>query len=181
MSLSNQAETQRLFFALWPQQALREELARLARRVVGKQGKRVRPENLHLTLTFLGSMTLKQRACVDAAAGAIEGTPFELQLERIGYWPRPRVIWLAPRETPSPLVDLVWQLNKKLKVCGHQPELRPYQAHMTLARKAAGPFSPAQVAPLVWRVDHFCLVRSTTASGGVEYRVLGAWPLGSKS
>jgi RNA 2',3'-cyclic 3'-phosphodiesterase len=181
MSLNSQTEIQRLFFALWPEEALREQLAHLSRQVVGKRGKRVRSENLHLTLIFLGSMTMQQRACAEATARAIGGMPFELRLEQIGYWPRPRIIWLGPQETPQPLVDLVWRLNKGLNACGHQPEVRPYQAHMTLARKVAGPFSPRQVTPLVWQVDHFCLVRSITEPEGVQYQVLCTWPLGQGS
>ncbi|ADE14288.1 2'-5' RNA ligase [Nitrosococcus halophilus Nc 4] len=177
MSLNSPTETQRLFFALWPEQALQESLARIARQVLGKQGKRVRPENLHLTLVFLGSMTAQQRACAEAVADTIVGSPFTLQLEQIGHWPRPRVVWCAAEETPEPLIELVKQLNQGLTACGYQPETRPYRAHMTLARKVAGRFPTTRVAPLVWQVDHFCLVQSVTHPSGVQYQVLRTWPL----
>ncbi|ADJ27743.1 RNA 2',3'-cyclic phosphodiesterase [Nitrosococcus watsonii] len=170
-------ETQRLFFALWPEVGVREQAARLARRMLGKQGKRVRPENLHLTLVFLGSMTEQQRACAEAVADTIDGPAFTLRLEQIGHWPRPRVVWLAPQETPKPLLELAQQLNQGLAACGYQPEARPYRAHMTLARKVAGYFPAREVAPLVCPVEYFYLMQSVTYPRGVEYQVLRTWPL----
>lgn len=177
MSSTGELEIQRLFFALWPEDGLQGALARLARRIVGKRGKRVRPENLHLTLAFLGSMTEQQRICAEAAADRIAGIAFELQLEQIGHWPRPQVVWLAPQETPEPLRDLVRQLNEGLPTCGYRPELRPYRAHLTLARKVSGHFPASQVKPLRWPVEQFCLVQSVTHSDGVQYRVLRTWSL----
>ncbi|KFI23297.1 RNA 2',3'-cyclic phosphodiesterase [Nitrosococcus oceani] len=170
-------ETQRLFFALWPGAEIREQVTQIAQRMLGKRGKCVRSENLHLTLVFLGSTTEQQRACAEAVADTIEGMAFALRLEQIGYWSRPRVVWLAPREIPQPLIELVQQLNQGLTACGYQPEARPYRAHITLARKVAGYFPAREVAPLACPVEHFCLVRSVSYPGGVEYQVLRSWPL----
>lgn len=177
MSLNIAPETQRLFFALWPEDELRKSLMRMTQRVLDKRGKRVRPENLHLTLVFLGSVTASQRACAEAVADTIAGEAFVLQLEQIGHWPRPRIVWLAPQKTPGALIALVQQLRQGLTACGYQPETRPYRAHMTLARKVAGHFPANQVAPSVWPVEHFCLVQSVTDPGGAQYQVLRTWPL----
>jgi 2'-5' RNA ligase len=170
-------KSQRLFFALWPAAELRAQLAHIARQTAGKQNKLVYPGNLHLTLAFLGSMTVQQRICVERVANTITGTAFELRLERIGHWPRSQIIWLAPQEMPEPLIDLVRQLNQGLTACGYQPENRPYQAHMTLARKIVGHFPTSQTIPLIWQVEHFCLVRSVAYPDGVQYQVLRTWPL----
>lgn len=180
MSSNSEPRIQRLFFVLWPEGALPEDLARLARRLVGKRGKRVRPENLHLTLVFLGGMTEQQRLCTEAVADRIAGIAFELQLEQIGHWPRPQVVWLAPQKTPEPLRDLVRQLNEGLPACGYQPELRPYRAHLTLARKVSGQFPASQIKPLRWPVEQFCLVQSVTHPDGVQYRILRTWFLAAK-
>lgn len=181
MSSNGAPETQRLFFALWPERALQENWARLTRRALKKRGKRIRLENLHLTLVFLGGMTAPQRACAEAAADRVTGSAFELRMERIGHWPRPRVVWLAPPATPESLRDLVRQLNEGLTACGHRPDPRPYRAHLTLARKVAGYFPDRQVAPSLWSVKQFCLVQSVTHPAGAEYRILRRWPLARQS
>lgn len=173
--------TRRLFFALWPERMHQEAWARLARRILRRRGKRVQLENLHLTLAFLGSMTEQQRACAEAAADRIAGAAFELQLEQVGYWSRSQIVWLAPHETPEPLKDLVQQLSKGLIACGHQPELRPYRAHMTLARKVVGHFPARQVISPLWSIEQFCLVQSVTHPDGAQYRILRTWPLATQS
>jgi 2'-5' RNA ligase len=176
--LSDLSETQRLFFALWPEEEFQVQLARLARQAVGKRHKLVRPGNLHLTLIFMGSMTAQRRACAEVVADGIIGKAFKLRLERIGHWSRSQVVWFAPQETPEPLINLVRQLNQGLVACGHhQIETRPYQAHITLARKVAGHFPTNQVAPLVWQVEYFYLVQSVTYPDGVQYHLLRTWPL----
>ncbi len=177
MSSNDPPRIQRLFFALWPERALQEAGARLARRLLSKRGKRVQSENLHITLAFLGNMTAQQRVCAEAVADLIAAIAFELRLEQIGYWPRSQVVWISPQETPEPLRDLVQQLNTGLMTCGCQPELRPYRAHMTLARKVAGHFPTRQVSPILWFVDRFCLVQSVTQPAGAQYRILRTWPL----
>lgn len=125
----------------------------------------------------MGSMTAQQRVCAEGVADTITGQAFELQLEQIGYWPRPQVIWLAPQQTPEPLGVLIRQLNGGLAACGYRPEARPSRAHVTLARKVSGHFPTGQVAPLVWQVKCFCLMQSVTHPGGVQYQVLRTWPL----
>jgi 2'-5' RNA ligase len=175
--LSNLPETQRLFFALWPEGGVRMQLAHLARQVVGKQHKLVRSENLHLTLTFMGNMTAQQRACAEIIADNIIGKAFKLPLERIGHWSRSQVVWFAPQGIPEPLINLVRQLNQGLVTCGYQIETRPYQAHITLARKVVERFPTNQVAPLVWEVECFYLVQSVTCPEGVQYHLLRTWPL----
>jgi 2'-5' RNA ligase len=181
MSLNSPPKTQRLFFALWPADELRVQLARIARQIMGKQDKIVHPKNLHLTLVFLGSVTVQQRICAERVANAVAGTAFELRLEQIGYWSRPQVVWFGPREIPEPLIDLVRQLNKGLKACAHQPETRCYQAHITLARKVIRRFPISWTMPLAWQVEYFCLVQSVACPGGVQYQILRTWPLAKAS
>lgn len=171
-------ETQRLFFALWPDDELRGELHHLARKVarVGG-GKPMAPENLHITLAFLGSISADARLCVENLASSLQVAPFSLTLDQVGYWPRPRVIWFGASETPMPLRQLAQGLNAGLANCGLTPEARPFAAHLTVMRKASRGPDQGDIAPLVWPVDSFVLVQSLTLPEGAQYRVLRHWPL----
>ncbi len=173
---------ERLFFALWPDDALRQRLVWYRDTLGADGGRRVAAENLHLTLAFLGRTDMRQRACVEAMAGAIQCPAFELQLNRSGYWPRPRVLWIAPAEMPGALIRLAADLHAGAGDCGLKLDAGPYRAHVTLMRKLAQPPPRhANCPPLSWPLDRFVLVRSRRLPQGVKYEVLRAWGLGGES
>lgn len=170
------SDRQRLFFALWPGDALRESLTPLLKLKRECGGRALQPANLHITLNFIGMVDADSRDCLEQAAGEIVSPPFELTLDRFGYWPRPRVMWLGCSEMPDPILQLVSELNRVVELCGLEPERRPYHPHLTLLRKAKqAPLAPAP--ELHWQVDDFVLVESASTPSGVEYRVLRSWPL----
>ncbi len=170
---------QRLFFALWPDDGTRKALARLAGTLLpSANGRPVAARNLHLTVAFLGAVDAGFRACVERAAGSLSAPAFELEFRRIGYWPRPRVLWSAPERTPEALTGLASMLRNALVACGHEPESRAFRAHVTLARKVRGPASETTHALIRWRVCDFHLVASETVGHGAHYRSLESWSLG---
>ena len=169
---------ERLFFAVWPDDATRAALAGIARSALGRgDGRLVAAENLHLTLAFLGSVDEAFRACAERAAGGVSAPGFTLELVRAGCWPRARVLWSAPEETPDALSALAAALNGALRDCGFTPEARPFRAHVTIARKVRGNRRPIAHAPVRWRVDAFHLVASQTHPGGARYRRVHTFPL----
>ncbi len=173
------APRQRLFFALWPDDGTRKALARLARTLrPSSNGRPIGAQNLHLTVAFLGAVDAGFRECVERAAGSLSAPAFELEFRRIGYWPRPRVLWSAPERTPEALTGLASMLRNALVACGHEPESRPFRAHVTLARKVRGPASETTHALIRWRVSDFHLVESETVAQGARYRSLESWSLG---
>jgi len=174
---STTPDSQRLFFALWPDATLQEDIDRRAHKLIGKHVKRVPAHNLHITLAFLGSVSREQRACCEQVAAGIQAQGFALSLECIGHWPRPRILWLSPSQQPEALRALVHTLNATLVTCGFTPDARPYHAHMTLARKVGRPLSVRSIEPIDWMVDSFALVESVTAPEGPCYQVLKHWPL----
>lgn len=177
MSSPETPQTQRLFFALWPEDGLRQDIQRSLRHWGRWGGRPVAPDNLHITLAFLGSVTAETRQCLERMADGVRAAPFELALDRLGYWARPRVIWLGAALLPPALLDLVAVLNRGILACGLTPEARPYQAHMTLMRKAAHGPAEQPVTPLAWPVGEFVLATSDTRPEGVRYHVLRRWPL----
>lgn len=168
----------RLFFALWPDEPLRDALVEETRGwVTASGGRPMRRESLHLTLAFLGNVDEGTARCVANAAAGVRGDPFELPFDRYGYFARPRAFWCGARVTPGALQRLVADLNTALRPCGIEPERRPYKAHLTLARKADAPKGEWLMQPLSWSVDEFVLVESLPAPEGVRYEVIGRWGL----
>lgn len=169
---------QRLFFALWPSDDLREKIKHVATKVNKiSGGKPVPIEKQHVTVRFLGSVNARTRQCVEQVAGSINSQPFTMQLDQLGHWPRPRVLWLGAAQTPEPLHNLVKDLNTGLRECGLQPEARPFHVHMTLMRKVKKAPQFPDIDSIEWAVDSFVLVESQTLPEGAVYTVLKSWPL----
>lgn len=99
----------------------------------------VRPENIHLTLKFLGDMPEADVAAVEAALqrAARDQAPLNLTHQGMGAFPgikRPRVLWTGLGGEVDRLRDLVRQLETALEPLGFKKEKRPFKAHLTLAR-----------------------------------------------
>ncbi len=167
--------TRRLFFALWPDAAIRAAIHRATGPAVRRVGGRPMPaENYHLTLAFLGAQPeFRLSAILDAAAGV---TPprGELELSRLGYFTRARVLWLGPDRTPLALRRDVRGLWDALEPLGIKRERRPFAAHLTLARKA-GRLPAAPVFPVVWHYRGFVLAESVSGAQGALYKVVARW------
>jgi 2'-5' RNA ligase len=173
------SEARRLFLALWPDDGLRDALTALTNGLPeAAQGRRAAPDNLHITLVFLGPLNSARQHCVEEACAATRGHAFGLVLDTLGWFSRPQVLWLGASRIPAALQALVRDLNEGLAGCGHVPETREHRAHVTLARKVKrGPRQPQPVTPLRWQVDRFVLVESVPEPSGVRYEVLRSWRL----
>jgi len=172
----NPEKPRRLFLALWPGESERQSLAQLAKRVVGQQ-RRIPDAQLHLTLVFLGATDADQIAAYQAALADLPVPEMELVLDRYGYWPQPRILWLGASHTPPELYELVAELHRRLRTCGFTPEARAFQAHVTLARRFRGPVpTESPVAPLCWRTREVVLVESTPPLQSSRYEILRQWP-----
>ena len=170
----------RLFFALWPRDALRASLAPGIHALQPSGvGRPQRPDQWHLTLEFLGPVPGARLADARAAADAVQATPCEIWLDAVEFWRRPEVLCLVARETPPALAELVAQLRSSLVAHGFQVESRPFRAHLTLARKVHQPVETAPFAALRWPVESFALVESVTDRTGSVYTPLANWPLGA--
>jgi len=181
MSSAQTEPRQRLFFALWPDDGVRSALAQTATDLLGKRIKRVSAANLHVTLAFAGAVTAPVRDCLEAAAGEIQCPAFDLCVDHVGHWPRPRIFWVGPTHTPPALWSLVGQLRTALGDCGLQTETRPYQPHITLARKISKAtfiqHGTMQIDPVRWSIRRFCLVESVTDPRAASYHILASWML----
>ncbi len=170
---------ERLFFALWPDDTLRAQIVETRKLIPGlDQGRLLVAGNLHLTLHFLGNIDLDRIECFIRQARKVRAQPFSLELDTPGYFKKARVLWLGCQQLPTALVDLHRQLGRHLETCEFKVEERPYNPHMTLARKInRRPDMPPRVEPLPWQVDKFVLVQSVSIEGGVRYQVKESFPL----
>ena len=97
-----------------------------------------KPENLHLTLKFLGEIELARIQIIenifDKIADEIE--PFHLNLEGIGAfpnWGHPLIVWIGI-EKSEPLYLLAKEIEKSMAVLGCQREIKPFSPHLTIGR-----------------------------------------------
>ncbi len=167
----------RLFFALWPDPRTRAAIAALAGRVAAESaGRATAPDNVHLTLAFLGDRPRESVAALAAAAGAIDASPFVLTLDHVDCWRKNGVAWLGAREVPPALASLHRALTAALVELGIADEARPFAVHVTLARKITRLLRYRLSSPIDWPVDRLALVASDTGNQGPVYRVLADLP-----
>lgn len=167
--------SQRLFFALWPDDGVRHIIATITKQVVAQHyGKPVCVENLHLTLAFLGNVNQTQRDCVEAVAESISITPFSLCLDHLGVFPKPKVLWMGLQEQPDALMQLSEDLCRGAEGCGIALDKKTFNPHVTLMRKVKN-LHALEIESVQWQVRDFCLVQSVSYPEGVEYRVIKRW------
>lgn len=168
--------TVRVFFALWPDEAVRDQLDLAGRKLhEALGGRRMRRENLHLTLVFLGNIPPKRLPDAIAAAEGVEIVPFSIDFDRYFCWKHNRVGFLAPSLVPPLLQDLVRTLGERLSDRGFDFDDRPYVPHLTLVRDARCNRRPPEPAPVSWPVQDFVLVRSEIGTEGVCYTPVRTW------
>lgn len=97
--MDTQAEnsTVRVFFALWPDSAVREGLA--AWQPALKQlcgGREMRPDTLHLTLVFLGDIPCARLEALQLAAAEVSAQGFDVCLDEARYWGHNHILYNAP-------------------------------------------------------------------------------------
>ena len=167
---------QRLFFALLPSRDVREGLRRLQKEFAPTSGQPVAPENLHLTLLFLGEVRADKTETVRDLAFEVKGFCFELVLDIYGSFGQDhaRILWTAPSHPPSELSALHHSLRRKVEQLGLHVEKRVYRPHVTLVRKARVqtkiPGKPN--TDISWPARRYALISSERLPTGPRYSVL---------
>jgi RNA 2',3'-cyclic 3'-phosphodiesterase len=166
----------RLFFALWPDDEVRARLERWSRELHALCGGRTtRPENLHVTLAFLGSVEEARVAEVERAAGEVAPRAVSLVLDRPGYWKHNRIAWAGASTVPPPLDAFVAELRSALARSRVGFDAKGFVSHVTLLRDAREPKAMPALDPIPWKVDGFALVQSATLPRGSRYEIRRSW------
>ena len=164
----------RLFFALWPANETRKQIDKINQSINSKGLKKVKCDNLHVTLIFLGNVDAESEALIRQSMKNISVQPFALYFDQLALWRKPRILCLATQQYDQQLLTLVDAIKKELEQCSLIMEDRIYKPHITLARKARR-LIDINVQPIEWQVQSFCLVESLSTPRGVHYQVLQRW------
>jgi 2'-5' RNA ligase len=168
--------TARLFFALWPDEAMQVALAAAVAasvREAGPGSRAVPAENFHLTLAFLGAVPLLRfEALCQVAAQFAQGfdageLPLAVTLDIVEYWRKPQILCATASETPPVAITLAERLQATLTAQGFAPDLKPFRVHVTLARKVRRVTPELQhIEPVRWSFRDLHLVESRTEPAG---------------
>jgi RNA 2',3'-cyclic 3'-phosphodiesterase len=148
----------------------------------------VPPQNIHLTLKFLGDVSLANLEVLKKILESEVGkhTPFEISVGELGAFPsirRPRVIWVGVQAPPD-LGLLQHGIETEMAGLGYAPEDRDFSPHLTLGRVSRNASSPelknvgdalvtSKVSYLgATRVSDVNLFRSDLKPGGAVYSKL---------
>ena len=179
----------RAFVAIFPPLEIREALVGAARElpVVGPV-RWIQPENVHLTLKFLGEASKEN--LLDRVAEALKAVcgrhePFEAEPSAFGAFPtarRARILWVSIDDEGSDrLRALAEDVETSLEALGFEREDRAYTPHLTLGRARARPVvletveTPSTVPNFT--VRNVELVQSVRGGAGVTYSTLATYPL----
>lgn len=157
------------------QKRLRQDLNLSEREV-----KWVRPDQIHLTLKFLGDIRdeVISEVCDVVTRTAANAVGFDLKVRGIGTFGRPaRVVWAGTEPCPE-LIKLQSELEGEFATIGFAKDNRPFAGHLTLCRvkstkagrkltEAVEPYKDEFFGPVA--VDQLILYESRLSSAGPEY------------
>ncbi len=131
----------RTFVAVEVSEAVRAAAAKVIRQLARWDSslKWVDPQNMHLTLKFLGEVESVEipDICRAVQEAATEVPSFTFEVAGVGAFPkleRPRTVWLGVTAGAEELAELQRHLEKGLKKLGYPPENRRFSPHLTLGR-----------------------------------------------
>jgi RNA 2',3'-cyclic 3'-phosphodiesterase len=185
----------RLFVALEIPTAVRESLAALLQslRTISSQPRWVRPENLHVTLKFIGQWPAEK---LDTLRGTLAPVrldkPVALDFRGLGFFPdekRPRVFWAGIAASPN-LVTLASEIERATEKLGAEREHREFSPHLTLARFEP-PGLPEKLGAAIRKnsardfgslnTNQFHLIESKLKPSGAEYTTLQTFPFAAEA
>jgi len=152
-----------------------------------------KPENIHLTLKFLGEVDERrvgevEKVCVASAA---EFQPFTLSLNDTGVFPnarQPRVLWAGLAGEIEKTVEMRKRLDDGLALIGFEREEKHFRPHLTIGRMKSNRKTrellaladARQVPALSFVVTEIVLMKSELRPAGAQYTPMAKAPLGGR-
>ena len=107
----------------------------------GADLKLVQPQNIHITMRFLGDIKPSTVDLVHEAMKKTAFSAFDCEIKGLGVFPDlryPRVVWAGIRKGANELTSVFNQLEPNLQQLGFRPDPKGFSAHLTLARVKTG-------------------------------------------
>ena len=181
----------RLFVALEPPLSLRQEMVRALKALQSVKHKGinwVNPENLHLTVNFIGEVAEHQvedlKVLISAQASKLSA--MKLKIEGIDLYPHrdPRLIWLTLSGDEKELLHLNRQLLGSMRGMGIDADAKKLKLHVTLGRIKAPQSPEFERSVLTYEIkteetywDTLTLYRSTLRPEGPRYDIIEQYNL----
>jgi 2'-5' RNA ligase len=178
----------RTFIAIELPQEIRDYLKKIQENLKesGADVKWVAPQNIHLTLKFLGELDQQKLKEISHILEDVakEKKSFSLELAGVGAFPDtnyPRVIWVGLAAGNEETKEIAELLEEKIACLGIAKEDRPFSAHLTLGRIRSGLNRIKLVQALnAWtqsetsqfRAQKITLFKSTLTPKGPVYEIL---------
>ena len=167
--MKSPTDSLRLFYALWPDEHIRSQLVALQSKV---SGRKIVPENLHMTLAFLGQQSRELLPVLHQAMDELPFNTMTLAIDRLGYFQKPQIAWAGLSSAPQALLDLQRTLMEKLAYLNVPLKAETgFKPHVTLARDAKEP-TVTDTPSIFWHVRRIVLISSISTSSGVSYMPL---------
>ena len=167
----------RLFVAIELSEEMKKSLEDIQGRLrrMGIRGNYTRPENLHLTLAFIGEYSEPDK--VLEAMSTLSIRPVELRLQGLGSFGE---LWWAGLEESAELYGLVRQLRLALAQAGIPFDRKKFLPHITLVRKPEYRHVPDLAALSIpgtaMKAKQISLMLSTRGRNGMIYTELDTVP-----
>ena len=172
----------RLFFALQPAPAQSVALAMAIAPLVNElRGQAVPASNLHATLCFIGAVPEEKCARLREVAAQVRGHHATLSFDALEFWEKPEILVATAGECASAR-DLSVAIGSAVLAAGFTPDIKPFRAHLTLARKIKRRVAkehdwPRALERVEVHCEEFVLMESRRDASGSIYRVVESWPL----
>jgi len=107
----------------------------------GADLKLVKPENIHVTLRFLGEIQQEMIKKISDEMDGISFEPFNMELQGVGVFPNIRrinVIWVGIRKGLKQVEEIYDQLEGCLTKLGFKSDGKKFSPHITISRVRTG-------------------------------------------
>lgn len=162
----------RIFIAIRFTEAFKASIldAQNGLREYGVRGNYTQPENLHLTLAFIGETERVEE--IKAAVDAVEFEPFVIRTGKMGCFNgRSRVIWLGI-EGEDKVKAIAQQLRRNLDKCGIDYARGKFSPHITLVRQPSEMPLDVETESESMTVSKIYVMKSERINGRLVYTAL---------
>lgn len=181
-------EKSRLFVSIALPEEVTQELIRICQYFTKRElfeGRCTRPENLHLTLKFIGSVSDTLVPKIDEILSNVFANEGKATLDGLGVFPHRRRIRILFVDLECTQLHILAKQIEQALFELFEPEVRAFKSHITIARikkiedqeKFLREVDRFVVKPISFDITEFTLVQSELTPNGPVYTTVASYPL----